>query len=114
MPREPREREDDGEIVVRAVVHARLLGLRILSLDARVVVGRAPLSLTACDATTMATAEPGHSPTPAPRAVHNDGASVANLINAARLLADGHETLERSRRLSARTAEEAQSLMWKA
>ena len=32
------DREVDGGTVVRAVVHARLLGLRLLTLDARVVV----------------------------------------------------------------------------
>lgn len=33
-----RDRAVDGVTVVRAVVHARLLGLRLLTLDARVVV----------------------------------------------------------------------------
>jgi hypothetical protein len=36
-----RDRAVDGATVVRAVVHARLLGLRLLTLDARVVVAPA-------------------------------------------------------------------------
>jgi hypothetical protein len=39
----------DGAMVVRAVVHARLLGLRLLTLDARVVVAPAEAGPTSLD-----------------------------------------------------------------
>jgi hypothetical protein len=107
MPRERTEREDDGEILVRAVVHARLLGLRILSLDARVVVARPPGPTTALGASTRQDVVPivgqrSSRGTP-PQSLHRDGTSDAGLSRALELLADGTETLERSRRLTART-----------
>ena len=46
-----RDRPADGATVVRAVVHARLLGLRLLTLDARVVVAPAEVEPTALDPT---------------------------------------------------------------
>jgi hypothetical protein len=44
-----RDRAVDGATVVRAVVHARLLGLRLLTLDARVVVAPAKVEPGALD-----------------------------------------------------------------
>jgi hypothetical protein len=38
-PRGDVRRDDDGPTVVRAVVQARLLGIKLLVLDARVVIG---------------------------------------------------------------------------
>jgi hypothetical protein len=103
VPRGPAEREDDGEIVVRAVVHARLLGLRILSLDARVLVVRPPAPLPAFDATTDGRPMPMSEPAPtrgtSPQPLHRGGTSNAGLSRALELLTDGTETLERSRRL---------------
>jgi hypothetical protein len=99
-----RDRDDDGEVVVRAVVHARLLGLHILSLDARVVVGRPPDRFTALDPEVSVRARPEPLPSSAPRGprpVHRDGSASA-LSRAVELLADGEETLERSRRLAHR------------
>jgi hypothetical protein len=101
------DREDDGETVIRAVVHARLLGLRILSLDARVVVGQPPAPFTAFDpdTTVPATAERFRSSPPgAPRSLHRDMASAPDLSRAVELLAYGAETLERSRRFTDRSA----------
>ena len=43
------DRAIDGATVVRAVVHARLLGLRLLTLDARVVVASADVKSTSLD-----------------------------------------------------------------
>jgi hypothetical protein len=43
------DRAVDGATVVRAVVHARLLGLRLLTLDARVVVAPAEVEPTSLD-----------------------------------------------------------------
>ena len=43
------DREVDGGTVVRAVVHARLLGLRLLTLDARVVVAPMQVEPTSLD-----------------------------------------------------------------
>ena len=86
MRRGRREREDDGELVVQAVIHARLLGLRILSLDARVVVGRPPDPVMRF----------------APE-VNGDIAAASGLSRAVELLTDGADTLERSRRLAHRS-----------
>ena len=46
------DRGVDGATVVRAVVHARLLGLRILTLDARLVVAPAEVEPTSLDLVT--------------------------------------------------------------
>ena len=46
------DRAVDGATVVRAVVHARLLGLRLLTLDARVVVAPAEIAPTSLDVMT--------------------------------------------------------------
>lgn len=80
-------------MVVRAVVHARLLGLRILSLDARVVVGgqETPLAmpvpeLAGSDQWTPIAMRPAGRPPGRP-----------DLSRAIELLAVGAETLERSR-----------------
>lgn len=99
---------DGGETVVRAVVHARLLGLRILSLEARVVLGPAPGPLSVYDADApVPVAVPGR-PIPAqgsgvsPRL--GRAAAAADLSRAVELLAHGAETLERSRSLTHRTS----------
>jgi hypothetical protein len=94
-------------MVVRAVVHARLLGLRILTLDARVVVGRPVDPLTVFDpATTVAlTADRlPRSAAAAPRSLHREAASAPELSRAVELLAYGAETLERSRRFTDQSA----------
>jgi hypothetical protein len=101
------DREDDGETVVRAVVHARLLGLRILSLDARVVVGPPPAPFIAFDpdTTVQATAERLRNSTPgAPRSLPREVASAPDLSRAVELLAYGAETLERCRHFTDRSA----------
>lgn len=94
--------EEDGEVVVRAVVHARLLGLHILSLDARVVVGRSadPVIAHYPDAAVPTTPERLRNPARAVRpGSDGDAASTPNLSQAVELLAYVAETLERSRRL---------------
>ena len=60
----------DGATVVRAVVHARLLGLRLLTLDARVVVAPAEVEPPSLDLMT-------------PVAVGGENASTAHLVGAA-------------------------------
>jgi hypothetical protein len=88
-------------MVVRAIVHARLLGLRILSLDARVVVSKAPEAFTRVDLTDPVPARAWtlrSSARQASRSLHSDAASGQDLSHAVELLARGTETLERSRR----------------
>jgi hypothetical protein len=95
--------EQDGEVVVRAVVQARLLGLHILSLDARVVVGRSadPVTALCPDPTARSTTQRLASPARAVRQVHDGNApSTPDLSHAVELLAYVAETLERSRRIT--------------
>ena len=93
------EREDDPEAVVRAVVHARLLGLRILSLDAHVVVARPPAALSAVDVDTVAPATVERLRGLAFEGTRAPQQGVApDLSQAVELLACGAETLARSRR----------------
>jgi len=61
------DRAVDGATVVRAVVHARLLGLRLLTLDARVVVAPAEIAPTSLDLMT-------------PLAVADDTSSRADVV----------------------------------
>ena len=61
------DRAVDGATVVRAVVHARLLGLRLLTLDARVVVAPAEVEPTSLDLMT-------------PLAVDDETASRAEVV----------------------------------
>ena len=100
------EREDDGETVVRAVVHARLLGLRILSLDARVVIGPRPAPFTAVDPDTpvQARVEGPRNVASGARSLPRDAASAPDLSRAVELLAYGTETLARSRHFTDRSA----------
>ena len=95
--------EVDGETVVRAVVHARLLGLRLLTLDARVIVSppgvphRAPVSP---DAVLLAPAEPvDRSPVPTSQARSTAQSRAPRLADAVQLLAQGADTLQEVRQL---------------
>ena len=60
------DRAVDGATVVQAVVHARLLGLRLLTLDARVVVAPAELEPTSLDLVTSAAVDSGTGRPPPP------------------------------------------------
>ena len=64
------DRAVDGATVVRAVVHARLLGLRLLTLDARVVVAPADVEPTSLDLMT-------------PVAVDHETAAMGQVVGAA-------------------------------
>lgn len=98
------DRAVDGATIVRAVVHARLLGLRLLTLDARVVVAPAEVEPASLDLMTplvvdnesaprshvVAAASPAGAGRPPSRA--GDGG-----VNKAReLLAEGTHTLARA------------------
>jgi hypothetical protein len=94
------DREGDGETVVRAVVHARLLGLRILSLDARVMIGPPPAPVTSVDppAPVPAVGDWRRGSAPGPyRSLPRDVVAGPDLSRAVELLAHGADTLERSR-----------------
>jgi hypothetical protein len=83
------DRAVDGATVVQAVVHARLLGLRLLTLDARVVVAPAELEPTSLDLVTSAAVDSGTGRPPPP--------SVDGGVSRAReLLAEGTHTLARA------------------
>ncbi len=78
------DRAVDGATVVRAVVHARLLGLRLLTLDARVVVAPAEVQSTSLDVVTPLVFDEETPPTPSA-----DG----GVRRARELLAEGTHTL---------------------
>ena len=101
--RRRRDRDDvDGETVVRAVVHARLLGLRLLTLDARVVVsppGIAPDGRVSDNATIHIPGVPDDRALPAASRARFDGRnSTLRLADAVQLLAQGSDTLRSVRR----------------
>jgi hypothetical protein len=91
--------------VVRAVVHARLLGLRLLTLDARVVVAPAEVEPSALDV--MVPFAVDHEPAPRGRVVGGATALAGRppprsgdggVTRARELLAEGADTLTRSSR----------------
>lgn len=93
----------DGETVIRAVVHARLLGIRLLTLDARVVVGPPDLGYDAIDpwTTLLATTDGSRWTT----AASSDATTrlrdpAPGLAQAVALLEEGVHTLAQSRRLA--------------
>jgi hypothetical protein len=101
--RRRRDRDDfDGETVVRAVVHARLLGLRLLTLDARVVVsppGVAPHGRVSDNATIHIAGVPDDQALPAASRARFDGRNpTLRLADAVQLLAQGNDTLRSVRR----------------
>jgi hypothetical protein len=87
--RDTRDSEDaDDATLVRAVVHARLLGLRLLTLDARVVVAnRVGPSFDA-----RLPAAP-----PVPNGATSLGAVDGDVLTARQLLAQGADVLARTR-----------------
>jgi hypothetical protein len=108
--RRRRGRDTDGDdMVIRAVVHARLLGLRLLTLDARVVVG-SPQPADGVtldpDATVLSPSDvvlplPGEASLALPLASGRRPASLgraSDLAQAKQLLAQGADTLQRARR----------------
>ena len=102
--------DGEGPILIRAVVHARLLGLRILTLDARVVVaepGALPPALRGLGDADPARMPIGYASGTAPR-YGGDVLAPLALVDAARhgggvgeareLLAQGADTLAGLRR----------------
>jgi hypothetical protein len=103
------DREVDGATVVRAMVHARLLGLRLLTLDARVVVAPMHVEPTSLDLMTPAgvadkTPSVGQVravATPAGPALADrppSGSADGGVRRARELLAEGTHTLARAGR----------------
>lgn len=104
--------DGDRPMLIRAVVHARLLGLRLLTLDARVVV--ADLDSAAIDVVERVDVDPAltslRPPEASRRAVAADGTSdhaasrpgrpglEGGVTRARELLAQGADTLARTRR----------------
>ncbi len=102
-----------GATVVRAVVHARLLGLRLLTLDARVVVAPAEVQPSALDL--MAPLAVDHEPAPGGR-IGEGAPPVGSVLvvrppptsadvgvtRARELLAEGADTLTRASRETSR------------
>lgn len=84
------DRAVDGATVVRAVVHARLLGMRLLTLDARVVVAPAEVQPTSLDLMTSVVVDDATGAEPAARSM--DG----GVSRARELLAEGTYTLARA------------------
>jgi hypothetical protein len=104
--------DGEGRTVVRAVVHARLLGIRLLSLDAQVLIGPAAWTPTAdrafhpTESALVPADGAGYVLPPARVAGRGVGASngsTAGLARATELLAEGSAALSRSRRDAVRT-----------
>jgi hypothetical protein len=103
LRRRRRSRRDlrDGETVIRAVVQARLLGIRLLTLDARVVVGPPDLRDDAFDPwTTLLAPTDGSRWTTADRSepsvrLHDPAQGLAQAVA---LLEEGAQTLAHCRR----------------
>ena len=91
------DRAVDGATVVRAVVHARLLGMRLLTLDARVVVAPADVEPTALDLMTVGALDDRDAPArPASTAATGPASADGGLRRARELLAEGTHTLSRA------------------
>ena len=80
------DRAVDGATVVRAVVHARLLGMRLLTLDARVVVAPAEVQPTSLDLMTSVVVDDATGAEPAARSM-DDAGQLQDLL---RQLGGGH------------------------
>src|SRR4051794_30764450 len=97
----PSPMDDEGRTVVRAVVHARLLGLRLLSLDAQIVLGPAaatgPVHLSAYPVDHAVDVRPLRGRTNG-RADGGSTSSYAGVGQASELLAESAAALSRSRR----------------
>jgi hypothetical protein len=92
--RRPMQAPWQGDMIIRALVRARLFGMQILTLEARVVVG--------ADNGSRAVAPPPHGPggsgsRSSVPALASSGPGPG-LVRAIELLEQGMETLERSRR----------------
>ncbi len=102
--RDDGDRAVDGATVVRAVVHARLLGLRLLTLDARVVVAPAELEPTSLDLMTSVAVDDETAPrrhvvgtaTPADAGRPPPPSADGGVSKARELLAEGTHTLARA------------------
>jgi hypothetical protein len=84
-------------MVIRAMVRARLLGLQLLTLEARVVVGAGDGRQPVIPARSLAPSEPG---SPVPRATRPELTSSgpsSDFTRAAELLQLATDALERSR-----------------
>ena len=98
------DRAVDGATVVRAVVHARLLGLRLLTLDARVVVAPAEVEPTSLDLMTSVAVDddrlrPGRGsgdPGQPALADRPPSSTDGGVSRARELLAEGTHTLARA------------------
>jgi len=91
------DRAVDGATVVRAVVHARLLGMRLLTLDARVVVAPADVEPTGLDLMTVGAVDDRDALVrPASTAATGPAPADGGLRRARELLAEGTHTLSRA------------------
>ncbi len=102
------DRTVDGATVVKAVVHARLLGMRLLTLDARVVVAPADVEPSSLALMTLGNVDGVvRLPHPGPGALYPVGTAVSGpagpsadggVRRARELLAEGTRALARTAR----------------
>ena len=90
-------------MVIRALVRARLLGMQLLTLEACVVVGTGNGSRTVAPALILSPHGPGGSGSRSSGPGLASSGSGRGLVRAIELLAQGTETLERSRRTDRET-----------
>jgi hypothetical protein len=90
-------------MVIRAQVRARLLGMQLLTLEACVVVGTGNGSRTVAPPLILSPRGPGGSGSRSSGPGPASSGSGRGLVRAIELLAQGTETLERSRRTDRET-----------
>jgi hypothetical protein len=93
-------------MVIRALVRARLLGMQLLTLEARVVVGTDGGSHTVASPLVLSPHRPGGPGSRYPGRGLASSGSVPGLVRAIDLLEQGTETLERSRRTGRKPLED--------
>jgi hypothetical protein len=92
----PRQR---GRVIIRAFVQARLLGLKLLSLDACVVVGHEDCPATLAHDRVPTTGLDVSSNSPVSGLSYRSPGPATSLVYAMQLLEQGARTLEQSRQL---------------
>lgn len=98
LRRVPGQDRQHGEMVIEALVEARLLGLKILTLEARVVVGTDDGRPAMTSPVIVSAPEPAALDSQPSRPAAGTSGSVQAYARAMELLEQGTEALDRSRR----------------
>jgi hypothetical protein len=96
----PGRNPQQGDMVIRGVVRARLLGMQLLTLEARVVVGTGNGDRSVVSSLILSPHDPSGPDVRSPRPKRVATGSGTGFAHAIELLEQSTETLERSRRPS--------------